>query len=134
MFYVSMVLYLIFIIPSALAKNTATLLVSRFLTGFFGCAPLALVGGVIADMFPAEGRGLAASLFTVGVFLGPSVGPIIAGYMLDNAVSWRWIFWLLLIFSGFCVVMLFLFVPETYEPTLLKWKVRLNDLSSNVLF
>ncbi|KAI4523073.1 MFS general substrate transporter, partial [Schizophyllum commune Loenen D] len=124
MFYVSMVLYLIFIIPSALAKNTATLLVSRFLTGFFGCAPLALVGGVIADMFPAEGRGLAASLFTVGVFLGPSVGPIIAGYMLDNAVSWRWIFWLLLIFSGFCVAMLFLFVPETYEPTLLKWKAR----------
>jgi hypothetical protein len=35
--------------------------------------------GVIADIWPAVGRGPATSLFTASVFLGPVLGPIVAG-------------------------------------------------------
>ena len=42
-------------------------------------APLTIASGVIADMFSAEGRGMAASLFAAGVFLGPVLGPIVSG-------------------------------------------------------
>jgi len=78
-FIVTMTLYTLFILGQALAKNIQTLLVTRFFSGFFGVAPLINAGGVIADIFPADGRGLATSLFTAGVFLGPVMGPIVSG-------------------------------------------------------
>jgi sugar phosphate permease len=53
------------------AQNIQTLLVLRFLAGCFGSSPLTNAGGVIADMFNAEQRGIATSLFAVAPFMGP---------------------------------------------------------------
>lgn len=72
-------MYTIFILGQALAQNIETLLVTRFISGFFACAPLTNSGGVIADIWDANTRGLAASLFTFSVFLGPVLGPIVSG-------------------------------------------------------
>lgn len=44
--------------------------------------------------------------------LGPVIGPILGG-VISQAVSWRWIFWLLLIISGVMVTTIFFFLPET---------------------
>lgn len=74
-----MTLYTLFHLGQALAPNIQTLLVTRFFSGFFAVAPLINSGGVIADIFAADGRGLATSLFTAGVFLGPVIGPIVSG-------------------------------------------------------
>ena len=74
-----MVLYTISHIGQALANNTQTFLITRFFAGFFAAAPLNNAGGVIADIFSAEGRGIAGSLFAVGVFLGPILGPVVSG-------------------------------------------------------
>lgn len=35
--------------------------------------------GVIADIWSAEGRGPATSVFTAALFVGPVMGPIVAG-------------------------------------------------------
>ncbi|QPG94446.1 hypothetical protein C2857_006085 [Epichloe festucae Fl1] len=43
--------YLIFLIPQAVAKNVATVIVFRFLDGFTGSAFLALSGGTVGDLF-----------------------------------------------------------------------------------
>lgn len=45
------------------SQNIWTLLILRFLAGAFGSSPLTNAGGVIADMFNAEQRGLALSIF-----------------------------------------------------------------------
>ena len=74
-----MVLYTLFHLGQALATNIQTLLITRFFAGFFAVAPLTNAGGVIADIFSAEGRGMATSLFAAGVFLGPVLGPIVSG-------------------------------------------------------
>jgi len=76
---ISIVSYTLFILGQALATNIETLLVTRFLSGFFACAPLTIAGGVMADMWDAQTRGLAVSLFSASVFLGPVLGPIISG-------------------------------------------------------
>jgi DHA1 family multidrug resistance protein-like MFS transporter len=68
--------YTILHLGQALAKNMETLLITRFLAGFFACAPLTNSGGLIADVWDPAGRGLATSLFTASVFLGPVLGPI----------------------------------------------------------
>lgn len=71
--------YTLFIMGQALAHNIETVLITRFLSGFFAAAPVTNSGGVIADIWSAEGRGPAISLFTAAVFLGPVLGPIISG-------------------------------------------------------
>ena len=53
--------YIIFNIPCALAPNIGCLLVSRFLCGFFGSAPLTLAGGTISDIWGPEERGMYRS-------------------------------------------------------------------------
>lgn len=90
-------LFALFNIPCALAKNIETLLICRFLAGFWGSAPLVLSGGVIGDMFSASDRALAMSLFALAPFAGPVLGPIAGGFIGEN-VSWRWLFWVLTIF------------------------------------
>ena len=76
---VAMISYTLFHIGQGLAPNIQTLLVTRFFAGFFAIAPLTTSGGIISDIFSADGRGLATSLFTAGVFLGPVMGPIVSG-------------------------------------------------------
>lgn len=54
-------------------------------------------------------------------FLAPTVADFIATSPL---VSWKWTDWLTAIFGGAVIVLLILFVPETYAPVLLSWKAR----------
>ena len=58
------------------SRNIETLIILRFLAGAFGSSPLANVGGVIADIFPASQRGMATSIFAATSFLGPVIGPV----------------------------------------------------------
>jgi MFS family permease len=74
-----MISYGLFILGQALAPNIQTILVSRFFSGFFGVSPVISSGGVIADIFPADSRGLATTLFAAAVFLGPTMAPVVSG-------------------------------------------------------
>ena len=64
----------IFNAGAAGANSIATLIVLRFLAGTFGASPLTNAGGVIADMFQANQRGLGMSIFAAAPFLGPVIG------------------------------------------------------------
>ncbi|KAF8638639.1 hypothetical protein AX17_002064 [Amanita inopinata Kibby_2008] len=123
-FMLTMVSYTLLHLGQALAPNIQTLLITRFLGGFFAVAPLTNCGGVIADIWSADRRGLATSLFVAGVFLGPVAGPVVSGYMVENHLSWRWVFWVMMIFAGSCTVITILLLPETYAPVLLTEKAK----------
>ncbi|KIL58566.1 hypothetical protein M378DRAFT_86356 [Amanita muscaria Koide BX008] len=123
-FLVTMVLYTLFHLGQALAPNIQTLLITRFLSGFFGVAPLTNSGGVIADIFSAETRGSATSLFAAGVFVGPVLGPIVSGFIIESQVSWRWVYWVMMIFAGTCTLIMILLLPETYAPVILLGKAK----------
>ncbi|KAH3674469.1 hypothetical protein WICMUC_003307 [Wickerhamomyces mucosus] len=111
-------LAVIFVIPSADAKNIGTLLISRLLSGIFFSAPMTLIGGNLAEMWKTEERGVAMSVFSAAPFLGPCVGPIVGGYI-GETVGWRWIYWVLLIFSGAIFAIIVVLLPETHHQTLL---------------
>ncbi|KAF8154437.1 MFS polyamine transporter [Crassisporium funariophilum] len=123
-FIVTMIMYTLFHLGQALAQNIETLLITRFLSGFFAVAPLTNCGGVIADIWSAAGRGPATSLFTASVFLGPVLGPIVAGFIVDSNASWRWVFWVMMIFAGVCTLIMIPLIPETYAPVILAKKVK----------
>jgi multidrug resistance protein len=101
------------------AHNIETLLVLRFLAGSLGSAPMAIAGGLIADLFPPASRGLALGLFVVAPFLGPALRPIIGGFMVERG-GWRWVEGLLAIIACVQWLAVLFFLPDTYPPVLLK--------------
>ncbi|KIY70945.1 MFS general substrate transporter [Cylindrobasidium torrendii FP15055 ss-10] len=124
LFIVSFAVYTCFQIGMALAKNTASLLVFRFIGGTFAAAPLTNSGALISDIWDARTRGKALAIFTVAPFAGPALGPTVAGFISVSGASWRWLFWVLTMFAGLCWITIILFVPETYKPILLVQKAK----------
>jgi multidrug resistance protein len=108
----------VFIIPCAVAKNAATLVVCRLIDGIAFSAPMTLVGGTLADLWRAEERGVPMAAFSAAPFIGPAIGPLVGGFISDNA-GWRWLYWIQLILSTVIWVVMTFTVPETYAPTIL---------------
>lgn len=108
------------------------LVVLRFFAGAFGSSPLTNSGGVIADMFNQKDRGFATAIFAAAPFMGPSIGPIVSGY-LGEAAGWRWIEGLMAIFTGVLWIVCTVLVPETYVPVLLRKRAaKLSKLTGKV--
>ncbi|KAJ5585006.1 uncharacterized protein N7459_004806 [Penicillium hispanicum] len=112
--------FAIFQIPVAVAQNLETIMISRFLIGVFGCSPLAVVGGAMADIWDPVDRAVAIAMFSSATFLGPTLGPIIGGFITDSHLGWRWTAWITLIASAFFGLLALIIVPETYAPKLLQ--------------
>jgi DHA1 family multidrug resistance protein-like MFS transporter len=68
--------FVIFQIPVAVAQNLETIIVCRFIGGCFASAPLAIVGGALADFWGPVDRGVAVCVFAAATFIGPIAGPI----------------------------------------------------------
>lgn len=114
----TLLLAVIFTIPGAVAKNIATLLVTRAIAGIAFSAPMTLVGGTLADMWKNEERGVPMAAFSAAPFIGPAIGPLVGGFLSD-AMGWRWLYWIQLILSGAVWFAISFTVPETYTPKLL---------------
>jgi MFS family permease len=56
--------------------------------------------------------------FSAAPFIGPAIGPLIGGFLSDH-LGWRWLYWIQLILSAVCWILITFTVPETYAPTLL---------------
>lgn len=114
------------------AQNSWSLIILRFFAGSFGSSPFTNAGGVIADIFAADQRGLATTLFAGAPFLGPTLGPIIGGFLGENA-GWRWVQGFLAILTGLIWIVGCFLVPETYAPLLLRKRAqRLSELTGKV--
>ncbi|KAJ5328569.1 MFS multidrug transporter [Penicillium brevicompactum] len=119
MFLTTFSLFTIFNVAAAVSANFTSLIVFRALAGMFGSAPLTNSGGVVADLYDAETRGLAAVFYSCATFLGPVLGPIAAGF-LGETQGWRWVEGLLAIYSGVMLIFNIVAVPETFSIILLR--------------
>jgi MFS family permease len=66
----SYLLYVIWLIPCAVAKNIGTMLVSRFLDGLAGSAFLSVAGGTVGDLFAKHELSLPMMVYTASPFIG----------------------------------------------------------------
>lgn len=124
-FLVTFTAYAAFNLLCAFAPNFGSLLVGRFLTGTFVAAPLSNAPGVLADLWPPLARGNAMAGFSLMVWAGPALGPVISGFLqlTKGAEGWKWSFYVLLMLAAFTFVFL-LTIPETYAPVLLHKKAK----------
>jgi len=75
------------------AHSIWQLVAFRFIQGIGGGALLSTSQAILFETFTLEQRGFASALFGVGVFIGPTVGPTLGGWIIDN-YSWPWIFYI----------------------------------------
>lgn len=101
-------------IPCAVAKNIGTELVGRFIDGVAGSAFLSVAGGTVGDMFNRNELQAPMMVFTASPFIGPPVGPMMAGFI-NQYASWRWTFYVLIIWSAVMLGLITALVPETYH-------------------
>ncbi|KAJ6113783.1 hypothetical protein N7523_007100 [Penicillium sp. IBT 18751x] len=122
-YIVSFSLFLIWLVPCAVAKNIQTMIVCRFFNGLAGSAFLSVAGGTVGDLFDRHELAFPMMLYTASPFVGPELGPLIGGFI-NTFTSWRWTFYVLLIWTGVLLVSIVLLVPETYHPVLLRRKAQ----------
>ncbi|KAF9531460.1 MFS polyamine transporter [Crepidotus variabilis] len=104
------------------AQTKEQLLAFRFLAGLGGSAPLAIGGGVLGDIWPAEQRGKAIAIYSLAPLLGPVIGPVCGGWIAEKS-TWRWVFWSTSIVCVFVQASGVFFLRETFAPHLLDQKV-----------
>ncbi|KAH6973121.1 major facilitator superfamily domain-containing protein [Ilyonectria sp. MPI-CAGE-AT-0026] len=129
-FNIANVLFIIFTVATALSQNMGMMIAFRFFMGFAGSTPVTNGSGTISDMFPVEQRGKAMAVWAMGPLLGPCIGPVAGGFMIQD-VGWRWAFWVIAIAAGVISVVCYFVVTETYHPTLLQAKVNRMKKETN---
>jgi DHA2 family multidrug resistance protein len=64
----------------------------RFIQGIGGGALMATSQAILIDTFPPKQLPLGQALFGMGVIIGPTIGPTLGGYIVEN-YDWPWIFY-----------------------------------------
>lgn len=86
---------LLFTLASAFcgfSHNLWELVAFRFFQGIGGGALLSTSQSILFETFPPKERATASGIFSLGIIIGPSIGPVMGGYIVDN-LSWQWIFY-----------------------------------------
>lgn len=113
-YILSLALFVVLQVPTALAKNLGALLPLRFLAGFAGSPALATGGASLSDMWAPEHRAVVIGLWSVAGIGGPVLGPLVGGFATQGE-DWTWTIWILLWMSGATLVFLTFFLPETLD-------------------
>jgi EmrB/QacA subfamily drug resistance transporter len=107
-------LFIVGSLIGAWAPNIDILIFARTLQGLAAgvVQPIAMV--VIFRVFPTRQRGLALSIYGMGIMLAPIMGPVVGGITID-AASWRFLFFIPLPIAGLAILLGSLFMPEREE-------------------
>lgn len=87
---------IIFTAASFLCGNASgiwELVAFRFIQGLGGGALLVTAQTIITESYPIEKRGMAQAIYGMGVIVGPTLGPPLGGYLVDN-YTWPYIFYI----------------------------------------
>lgn len=107
-------MFLVWIVPSAVARNIETMIVARFFDGAAGSAFLAVSGGTVSDLFAKTELQTPLLAFTIAPFIGPATGPLIGSFINYNT-NWRWTYYVLLMWAFVMLLLIVFLVPETYR-------------------
>ena len=102
------------------AQSLEQLVLFRLLQGMCGAGIAPLSQATMLDIYPFSRRAQAMALFSMGVTMGPMIGPTLGGYLTDF-YSWRWVFYVNLPFGIIAVSGLILFMPSAQARTGLKF-------------
>lgn len=89
----SIIMFTICSLMCGQATSIWMLVAFRFLQGIGGGALLSVSQAIVFELFPREKQNIASALFGIGVFVGPTIGPTLGGFITEH-YSWPWIFYI----------------------------------------
>jgi DHA2 family multidrug resistance protein len=75
------------------AMTLPQMVVFRLLQGAFGAILTPLSQSILLNAYPRSQTAKAMNIFSIGVMVGPILGPIIGGWLTEE-YSWRWCFYI----------------------------------------
>jgi len=131
-YVITLIIFAVLQIPTALAKNIASLCILRFISGIFASPVLATGAASFTDMCSLPYMPVGLALWGIGSFSGITFGPLIGSALEVATKGWRWSFWFMLIFASALAIVFATIIPETYHLAILERKAeRLRYLSGN---
>ncbi|KAI9172684.1 Major facilitator superfamily multidrug transporter mdrA [Paramyrothecium foliicola] len=120
-YLVCLCIWTLLVIPCGLAHSLSAIIASRFCGGIFAAAMVSNGPGSIVDVSKPDQLALGMSLYSLGPFSGPVLGPLIGGVVFEY-LGRRWTNWIIIILG--CVgILMMSTVKETYTPEILRRKV-----------
>ena len=92
-FAASIMIFTFFSFLCGNATGIWELVAFRFCQGLGGGALLVTSQTIITESYPIAKRGMAQAIYGLGVIIGPTLGPPLGGYIVDN-FSWPYIFYI----------------------------------------
>ncbi len=106
---------------SGQSQSLQQLIVCRICQGMFGAALAPLCQATMLDIYPAAQRAQAMAIFSIGILMGPAMGPVIGGYLTD-AFHWRLVFYVVIGPGILALLGLVLFLPRVPAQPILRFK------------
>lgn len=133
-YIITMFLFVIISIPTALVTNYPGLMVLRFLQGFFGSPCLANGAATLGDMYSEMSLPYALIAWVSAAYCGPALGPLLSGFSVP-IMGWRWSLLEIIWAASPVFLAMFAFLPETSTPNLLLRRAqRLRRLTGDERF
>ncbi|TFK48438.1 MFS general substrate transporter [Heliocybe sulcata] len=121
-YIVTLLIFVLFEGGAALSNTIEARVILRFFAGVAGSPVLSNAGGTLSDMWSPLERTFSFPFFAFCGFLGPVLGPIIGGFVGQSRLGYKWCDWITAIWGLALLVVMALWLPETYAPALLKMK------------
>ncbi|PHH71786.1 hypothetical protein CDD82_6334 [Ophiocordyceps australis] len=120
--FVTYAAYLGFSVLCALAPNFAALLAGRFFSSVTIAASMSNSPGILADLWEDTDRGNPMAVYSAAAWMGPSIGPVIGGFI-EIKHGWQWAMYVLLCINALTTIAM-VSIPETCGPVILKKRAK----------
>ncbi|KIW75891.1 hypothetical protein Z517_10636 [Fonsecaea pedrosoi CBS 271.37] len=130
-YMITLGIFVVLSIPTAVVNSFPALVVLRFLQGFFGSPCLATGGASIGDIYSLLKLPYFLTGWAAFATAGPALGPIISGFSVP-ATNWHWSLWEIVWLASPVYISLLFLLPETSASNiLLRRAARLRKLTGN---
>ncbi|KAJ5396806.1 hypothetical protein N7509_004919 [Penicillium cosmopolitanum] len=106
-------LFIISGIWCAASPSYASLVVARIFQGVAVSPVECLPSATIAEIYFLHERAYRVGIYTLLLLGGKNLVPLASAAVIGS-LGWRWVFWIVAIIVGACLILLFFFVPETF--------------------
>jgi MFS family permease len=112
-YFVASICFIVTSIWCALSPNYISLLIARIFQGIAVSSVECLPSASIAEIYFLHEKAYRLGIYTLLLLGGKNLVPLVSATIIQK-MGWRWVFWIVAIVVGFCSLLLFLFVPETF--------------------
>ncbi|BCS22844.1 putative MFS transporter [Aspergillus puulaauensis] len=106
-------LFIISAVWCALSPNYPSLVLARIFQGIAVSPVECLPSATIAEIYFLHERAYRVGIYTLLLLGGKNLVPLVSAAIIGS-LSWRWVFWIVAIIVGACLVTIFFFLPETF--------------------